>query len=338
MCSTGGKGGSLLRDPIAAPYVSFEAAGRDRGPGAWGAEAEYEIGTLRVAAGKQVTVADSFDNDDSGQAACSEALYVRDLYLENGATLGIQGTKLYYKSLVNAGGTIVLSGCGALVQRTFTVFGQAVTARGFCAGNPDAACMKATGCPSGPCTKCAFEWQEPVDYVYAFGNFSSAADMALYTVAGTGQGTGDRFLEGGTIPSGSGRWYLFRLASPSGTSSGRAPWEPSRGGTRRCPELPPARAGPPRRACGLLAEFLKLPVRFEPEELAGRRHADGGWRIGCSERHRCIETARRVSPLRRPDARRCENQKAGRHLPVEAQALPGVLGRLALFSLEQQRV
>ncbi|MCA9311447.1 MAG: hypothetical protein KDA21_09605, partial [Phycisphaerales bacterium] len=72
-------------------------AGLTRAPG------RFPIGTLRLGpAPTIVSVVDRHDNDGLGQAAC-EAVYVRDLVIEAGATLANETCRVYYQSLVMNG-------------------------------------------------------------------------------------------------------------------------------------------------------------------------------------------------------------------------------------------
>lgn len=82
----------------------------------------FPIGTLRIGPGAAaVTVVDARDNDNAGQAA-GEAVYVETLIIESGASLTAPTHRVYYKTLVNNGGTITTPAGVILIPP-------------FCAGN-----------------------------------------------------------------------------------------------------------------------------------------------------------------------------------------------------------
>jgi hypothetical protein len=76
----------------------------------------FAMGTLIVGGSASVTFADGFDNDGQGQALCSEALYVKHLILEDGASIALGGVNVYYLTLDDQGGTISEPNCGSLQQ------------------------------------------------------------------------------------------------------------------------------------------------------------------------------------------------------------------------------
>jgi hypothetical protein len=78
---------------------TIEAAGEDRGPWPAGLVDNFAIGTLIVASGATVEVVDTFDNQLDGEVGCDEALYVRMLNVEAGATLITNGCTVYYEQL-----------------------------------------------------------------------------------------------------------------------------------------------------------------------------------------------------------------------------------------------
>jgi hypothetical protein len=94
-----------LRDETAWPFASevltmtgdgswqeLEVGGEDLGPVAAGFTNNFQHGTLRVEAGANVFLNDAVDN---GNRHSPEALYVQNLVLEPGATLNLNGIRLY---------------------------------------------------------------------------------------------------------------------------------------------------------------------------------------------------------------------------------------------------
>ena len=77
----------------------------------------YPIGTLRIT-GNTANLVDNHDNDNLGQAQC-EAVYVRHLQIDAGATLNTNGCPVYYETLTNNGSVddpnnlIRIAGCPA---------------------------------------------------------------------------------------------------------------------------------------------------------------------------------------------------------------------------------
>jgi hypothetical protein len=94
---------------------SFEAAGEDRGANLSGYQTNFEVGLIEIASTSTVTLEDAFDNDDAGQAPCTEALYVYNLGLASGASLTLDDCRIYYAHLVDDGGRITPIGCGAAI-------------------------------------------------------------------------------------------------------------------------------------------------------------------------------------------------------------------------------
>jgi hypothetical protein len=103
-----------LQESAGAPQL-FEAGGRDWGSSQNGYADNFALGSLEVLPGVNVTLADSFDNDGLGQAAC-EALYVGSLTLGAGATVVLDDARIYYHDLNDPGATIQPTGCGALLR------------------------------------------------------------------------------------------------------------------------------------------------------------------------------------------------------------------------------
>jgi len=94
----------------------FEVAGRDMGASVHGFDSNFAMGTVEVAAHGRVQFADTFDNDGAGGTECTEALYVHELILHDGAEITISGCRVYFDTLVDQGANIALNGCGQLVQ------------------------------------------------------------------------------------------------------------------------------------------------------------------------------------------------------------------------------
>ena len=81
----------------------LEVMNEDIGPDALGLDGmipgHYPIDTLRIGpTPTTVTVVDNHDNDNLGQGQC-EAIYVRDLIIDAGATLNTNGCLVYYETL-----------------------------------------------------------------------------------------------------------------------------------------------------------------------------------------------------------------------------------------------
>ncbi|MGD2111413.1 MAG: choice-of-anchor Q domain-containing protein, partial [Phycisphaerae bacterium] len=98
--------GSLLMDGdqilLEGQQQRLEAAGKDRGPVASGFVNNFAFGTLELAPGAVVEVADAFDNPQDGLEVC-DAVYVRRLVVGPGATVDAPGCKIYYTALENLG-------------------------------------------------------------------------------------------------------------------------------------------------------------------------------------------------------------------------------------------
>jgi hypothetical protein len=114
-CFDWGQGGLEL---VGTSPQTIEAAGRDVGPLLagyhTGATSNFSIGSVEVAAGRNVTVVNSFANI-VGSGPCEEALYVEELTLRAGATLTLNDCRVYYRTLIQeAGVTVTPLGCGGL--------------------------------------------------------------------------------------------------------------------------------------------------------------------------------------------------------------------------------
>ncbi len=134
--------GALL---LGGGQQSFEVAGEDRGARSPGVFNNFAVGTLTVASGAVVQMADTFDNQQDGLTACDEALYVTHLVVERDAQLNTNGCRVYYRALTAAGS---IPGLGSDVLK-------------FCLGDVngsgavDAADLAAVLGGQGPCGECA---------------------------------------------------------------------------------------------------------------------------------------------------------------------------------------
>ncbi|MCA9249508.1 MAG: hypothetical protein KDA54_00115 [Phycisphaerales bacterium] len=106
--------GRLQLDGVGATQA-FEAAGTDFGGIEAGFVSNFTIGDLNIASDSQVTFSDTFDNDNVSGGDCSEAVYIKELTLENGSEITIENCNVYVQSLVDLGATINQGGsCGSL--------------------------------------------------------------------------------------------------------------------------------------------------------------------------------------------------------------------------------
>jgi len=76
----------------------------------------YSMGTVEVAPTANVIFVNRFAN--TAAAGCAEALYVRNLIFQGGATVTIDNCKVYYDTLTPNGVTPTLIGCGELLSTT----------------------------------------------------------------------------------------------------------------------------------------------------------------------------------------------------------------------------
>ena len=106
---------TLIFDGGSGVVGSFEVAGEDRGAMLAGWTDNFVLGTLTLGGATigRLRLMDGFDNQQNGPE--NEALYVRDLVLDPGATLDLNGLRLYY---LNGGdpkrlfpGDATLDGC-----------------------------------------------------------------------------------------------------------------------------------------------------------------------------------------------------------------------------------
>jgi hypothetical protein len=93
----------------------FEVAGDDLGPVPAGFTNNFAMGEIEIESGHTVVFEDTFDNQQNGLAACTEAVYVHLLVLESGSTIQLSDCRVYYDRLVNQGASIQGIGCGQLL-------------------------------------------------------------------------------------------------------------------------------------------------------------------------------------------------------------------------------
>jgi len=108
-------GDGVVAGSTAGGLQIFETAGQNFGPNGMGFVDNFAMDTLEVAPAANVSFVDAFDNDDDGQSACSEALYVDTLILGAGATVTVTDTRIYCNTLINSGASVTPVGCGAIV-------------------------------------------------------------------------------------------------------------------------------------------------------------------------------------------------------------------------------
>ena len=97
---------------------TLEVAGSDQNVAESGFSANFSLGTLSVGTSEtpaSVQLVDMWDNGNRGSSGEAEALYVCKIALSAGSRLDLNGMKVYYRSLVDDGGVILLSD-GALAQ------------------------------------------------------------------------------------------------------------------------------------------------------------------------------------------------------------------------------
>lgn len=87
-----------------------EAAGTDLGRQSIGFDTNFALGIVEVAAGRDVTFADDFNNN--GVTGDEEAAYIHTLVLRAGSQITVDGCKVFYGALVNEGAAITLSNGG----------------------------------------------------------------------------------------------------------------------------------------------------------------------------------------------------------------------------------
>lgn len=96
-----------LNGAAAAPQ-NFELASRDKGPPLSattnGFVSNFAFDTLRIATGAHAVLSDSYVNNPATPGC--EVLYVRNLVIEGGATLTLNGCRVYYNTLIQQPGAI----------------------------------------------------------------------------------------------------------------------------------------------------------------------------------------------------------------------------------------
>ncbi|MCH7848581.1 MAG: hypothetical protein IIB53_09495, partial [Planctomycetes bacterium] len=105
------RGAIVLDGSSGSTQQRFEAAGIDMGALPASTTDNYTMGKITIASKANVVIEDAFDNDDTGQSSCSEAVYVETLVLDAGATLTIDNCRIYYNTLIDNGGTVDFGGC-----------------------------------------------------------------------------------------------------------------------------------------------------------------------------------------------------------------------------------
>lgn len=93
----------------------FEVAGEDRGATTTGIVKNFAIEVVEISTNGDVICTNGVANTE-GTAPCAEALYVRELLLEPGATLTLDNCKLYAWRVLNEGATVLAHGCGGLIS------------------------------------------------------------------------------------------------------------------------------------------------------------------------------------------------------------------------------
>ncbi len=92
------------------------------------------------------------------------------------------------------------------------VFGQIITARGYCDVAPALACLVPADCPAGGCSLAAYQWPNPVPFDYVVGDFVLSSDLALYPFFLVGGGLGNFFTHAPLPPLDKAFYYLVRSA------------------------------------------------------------------------------------------------------------------------------
>jgi len=94
---------------------TFEVGATDVGSVASVNTTPFVMDTLHIADGANVTFADGFDNDLSGQASCGEAQYVGTLTIGVNATVTFDHCRVYYETLIkDPSAQVNVAGCGEL--------------------------------------------------------------------------------------------------------------------------------------------------------------------------------------------------------------------------------
>jgi hypothetical protein len=101
----------------------FEVGGADLGAGLGGLSFNFALDALEITTGTNVQFADAFDNSQTGQSPCSEALYLRRLTLHNGSLATLNACHVYVGQFVNENPAgmngsygIMTTGCGRILR------------------------------------------------------------------------------------------------------------------------------------------------------------------------------------------------------------------------------
>lgn len=106
--------GSLTLSGGSRPQV-FEVGGSDAGGVAAAWVDNFALGTLEVSSAAAVTFTNAFANV-AGDGACAEALYADTLVLRAGASVTLEDVRVYCRTLMDEGATIVTAGCGGIEE------------------------------------------------------------------------------------------------------------------------------------------------------------------------------------------------------------------------------
>jgi hypothetical protein len=133
--------GSLTLQGAGAPQT-LEVGGVDRCATESGFGSNFDIGTIEVASGATVTFADTVSNTTG-----DEVQYVDELILRSGSTILIDGTSVYYHTILDEGASIVLENGG----RLFVVDASSCETDCDCAASDSDICT-VDECVAGTCT------------------------------------------------------------------------------------------------------------------------------------------------------------------------------------------
>ncbi len=116
----------IVENDVADRACLVEVAGEDMGPVVEGFQDNFALDALQLGGQSglgSVLLCDENDNRPGWEGA--EALYVGNLILGEGSVLNLDGYNLYYKTLVDNGGEVLLNG-GQMVQLSAAVAGRHV--------------------------------------------------------------------------------------------------------------------------------------------------------------------------------------------------------------------
>ncbi len=137
-------GGLSFFAPNGSSTHSFEVAGRDQGASV-GFSGNFTMGEVEVGSGCNVIFEDNNDNDEQGQEACTEALYVHRLMIQPGSELTLDNVRVYCDAVEGNRDNVMALGCGELIIATSCV--------------EDAECDDGDACTTGACgtdSRCVF--------------------------------------------------------------------------------------------------------------------------------------------------------------------------------------